>query len=371
MKSFGFNGSLLAWFGSYISDRKQRVVIEGESSDWLPVISGVPQGSILGPVLFLLYINDMVSHVSDGSQVSLFADDAKVIRTISCRLDYIILQRDLNNLLTWSKTWLLRFNVSKCKLLRITRVVKYNVDYHMNDVKLECVPVFNDLGIKITSDLSWYSHINDKVRRANSLLGFIKRTYGYNAPAKAKRTLYIALIRSTVMYGSTVWCPNRGDMKLLEGVQRRATKYILNDYSSDYKTRLKVTNLLPLNYYKEYRDMCFLYKCIYGFYKLNINDFIEFYGNSRHNTRLSASHLMIRPKSYKTVKGAEFLFNRIVKPWNNLPPDLKCIKCKNKDIWPFKSRLLKYYHQRTEQTFQSENLCTWTSSCRCPACRPV
>ena len=102
-----------------------------------------------------------------------------------------------------------------------------------------------------------------------------------------------------------------------------------------------------------------------------LNDFIEFYGNSRHNTRLSASHLMIRPKSYKTVKGTEFLFNRIVKPWNNLPPDLKCIKCKNKDIWPFKGRLLKYYHQRTEQTFQSENLCTWTSSCRCPACRPV
>ena len=173
----------------------------------------------------------MVSKVSEGSCVSLFADDAKVIRKIACRLDYILLQRDLNGLFDWSQTWLLNFNISKCKLLRIARVIKYCVDYHINNVKLECVTEFNDLGVNITSDMSWHNHVTTKVKRANSLLGFIKRTCGYNAPAKSKQTLYLALIRSTLMYGSTIWCPNRGDMKLLEGVQRRATKYILNEYT--------------------------------------------------------------------------------------------------------------------------------------------
>ena len=281
MKSFGFNGTLLSWFSSYLSNRKQRVVIEGENSEWLPVVSGVPQGSILGPFLFILYINDMVSQVSDGSCVSLFADDAKVIRKIACRLDYILLQRDLNDLFNWSKIWLLNFNISKCKLLRIARVIKYCVDYHIDDVKLECVTEFPDLGVKIESDLSWHSHVTSKVKRANSLLGFIKRTLGFNSSVQSKQTLYLALIRSTLMYGSTVWCPNRGDMKLLEGVQRRATKYILNDYTSDYKLRLKKTNLIPLNYYKEYRDFCFMYKCIHGFYNMSVCDFISFYDHSK------------------------------------------------------------------------------------------
>ena len=129
----------------------------------------------------------MVSEVSEGSYVSLFADDAKVTRKIACRLDYILLQRDLNGLFDWSKTWLLNFNISKCKLLRIARVIRYCVDYHINDVKLECVTEFDDLGVNITSNLSWHDHVTTKVKRANSLLGLIKRTIGYNAPTQSKK----------------------------------------------------------------------------------------------------------------------------------------------------------------------------------------
>ena len=371
LKSFGFNGTLLSWFSSYISDRRQRVVIEDENSNWLPVLSGVPQGSILGPVLFILYVNDMVSQVSDNTRVNLFADDAKVIRTIVSRLDYIILQRDLNDLFTWSKTWLLDFNISKCKLLRICREIKYCVDYYIDDVKLECVTEFNDLGVRISSNFSWHSHIMAKVKRANSLLGFVKRTCGFKAPVDCKKTLYLALMRSTLMYGSTVWCPNRGDMKLLEGVQRRATKYILNDYASDYKTRLKQTKLIPLNYYKEYRDLCFLYKCIHGFYNINIFEFIRFQNYSQQQTRLRSSQFVIQPNKCKTWKGDEFFFNRIAYSWNKLPSELKSIKCKNKDIWPFKNKLLEFYQLRTETVFQDDNPCTWVLCCRCPICRPV
>ena len=133
---------------------------------------------------------------------------------------------------------------------------------------------------------------------------------------------------------------------------------------------LKKTKLLPLNYYKEFRNMCFMYKYIHGLYKLNVNDFIKFHGNSQHQTRLGTYLYTIRSNKCKTVKGAEFFFNRITIPWNNLSSDTKTIKCKNKDIWPFKNKLLKRYHQLTETFFQSDNICTWTSSCRCPRCRP-
>ena len=372
LKSFGFNGVLLNWFHSYLSNRKQRVLIEGEASDWCPVLSGVPQGSILGPVLFLLYINDMVSSVSENTCISLFADDAKVIRTITCRLDYIILQRDINNLYMWSQKWMLSFNVGKCKLLRIARVIKHCVDYYMNDIKLKPITdIDDDLGIIMMPDLSWHNHIIGKVKRANSLLGFIKRSCGYRSSMKSKRLLYVSLIRSTIMYGSTVWCPNRNDMKLLEGVQRRATKYILNDYNSEYKTRLKKSDLIPLNYYKEYRDMCFLYKCIHKLYDIKIQDFITFQNYSCHNIRLSSNTHSIRPARCKTVKGAEFFFKRTIGTWNKLSPGIKSTVCTNKNILPFKVKLSKFYKELRDTVFQPEFLCTWSTCCRCPACREV
>lgn len=160
-------------------------------------------------------------------------------------------------------------------------------------------------------------------------------------------------------------------MKLLEGVQRRATKYILNDYASDYKTRLKQAKLIPLNYYKEYRDLCFLYKCIHGFYNINIFEFIRFQNYSQQQTRLRSSQFVIQPNKCKTWKGDEFFFNRIAYSWNKLPSELKSIKCKNKDIWPFKNKLLEFYQLRTETVFQDDNPCTWVLCCRCPICRPV
>ena len=111
----------------------------------------------------------------------------------------------------------------------------------MNNVSLEQVNTFNDLGVTITCDLDWQSHIHQKVNKANSTLAFIKRTYGYSATPEAKRMLYFTLIRSGLLYGSTVWYPNRTCKKLLKGVQRRATKYILNDFESNYKQRLQTS----------------------------------------------------------------------------------------------------------------------------------
>jgi hypothetical protein len=120
LKMYGFNGNLLKWIESYLTGRRQRVLVEGSFSEWLPVTSGVPQGSILGPLLFVLYINDMPSVVR-SIDIALFADDAKCIMKISSDEDCRSMQADLDRLFEWGNTWSMCFNVNKCKVLTISR----------------------------------------------------------------------------------------------------------------------------------------------------------------------------------------------------------------------------------------------------------
>ena len=175
------------------------------------------------------------------------------------------------------------------------------------------------------------------------------------------------------MYGSTVWYPNRLDLKLIEGVQRRATKFILNDYNSDYKERLAQTKLLPLSFYKEYRDMCFIYKGIHGYYKIDLNDHLTFQNTLFQRTKHSQNknEFKIRTPMGRTERRAAFFFIRIVIPWNSIPSKIRLSMSTNKHIWPFRKRLLEYYDERVKASFLSENLCTWVTCCRCPICRPV
>ena len=160
LKSFGINGVLYEWFCSYLTGRKQCVIIEGDLSDWCDVASGVPQGSILGPLLFLMYINDMVEELSESTNIALFADDAKIYSKIKSSNDHQALQRNLSKLEDWSNLWKLKFNSNKCKVLR--RVLKHDSVYRMNDEILENVTSFNDLGVLIIKDLDWQAHIHKK-----------------------------------------------------------------------------------------------------------------------------------------------------------------------------------------------------------------
>ena len=186
LKLFGFSGILLNWFANYLHNRYQRVVIEGQSSNCLPAISGVPQGSILGPILFLLYSNDIGDDLSKDTKIALFADDAKIYRRITSPEDSISLQNDLATLEHWSQTWRLNFNAKKCKVMHFTRarLNKYHFSYNLNGTTLDSVSEFNDLGVVVTNTLCWKSHIRNIVSKANRILGLIKRTLGPSAPLK-------------------------------------------------------------------------------------------------------------------------------------------------------------------------------------------
>ena len=158
----------------------------------LPVRSGVPQGSILGPLMFILYVNDIADNISNLSLKTLYADDARTGREIKSMQDCVDLQSDLNIFTRWNDIWKLFFNGTKCKVLTITRYFKHNFEYHLNNIHLESVKEFNDLGLLINSSLTWRSHIATKISKASRMLGLIKCTVGFNAPYRANDT-YILL----------------------------------------------------------------------------------------------------------------------------------------------------------------------------------
>ena len=143
----------LNWFKAYLMGREQRVVVDSSNSDWLPVLSGVTQGSILGPMLFLCYINDMPNY-TQNSTTALFVDDSKCFRPIHCINDCLLLQKDIDSLYNWGQMWDLHYNPSKCHIISVTRkrnVVKF--DYCMNDTVLCRADSIKDLGIDISSSL--------------------------------------------------------------------------------------------------------------------------------------------------------------------------------------------------------------------------
>ena len=164
LQHLGVRGHLLAWIRGFLSGRRQRVILRNGSSSWNKVTSGVPQGSILGPLLFLLYVNDIPDAIS-SSIAKMFADDTKMYKSIMTTADYDALQSDLDALAAWSKLWLLEFNAEKCVVLRIKAALKYH--YTLNGVYLQEVDHQKDLGITVSNNLTPTRHVQDIVKKAH------------------------------------------------------------------------------------------------------------------------------------------------------------------------------------------------------------
>ena len=227
LRDFGFRGSILKWFKSYLEDRRQQTTILGATSSPSPVTSGVPQGSILGPVLFLIYGNDLSSSVTNSS-VATFADDTKLFKEVASNEDATAMQNDLNNFNSSSGEIGLKLNNSKCKVLRITR--KYHqveYPYNLEDKLLETPNYELDLGVWISNNLTWRKQVTEQAAKANCMLGYIKRSTRTIKNSSVRRTLYLAFVRSKIGYATQVW-QTVELIARLERVQRRATKYILD-----------------------------------------------------------------------------------------------------------------------------------------------
>ena len=259
---FGIDGILLKFLVGYLNNREQCVIIGGKSSQMKCVESGVPQGSILGPLLFVIFINDMINCVSEGTNIALYADDTKIWRAINSWDDYEILQRDIDSLSVWATRNKIRFHSRKCKVLTVGRHHNLHLDimsalpfqtffYCMNGIDLEFTTSEKDLGVVVTSTLSRNEQCLEIYNKCSSKLGLLKRVCHFIRNSQQKRALYLAVVRSQLEHCCVVWRPTSEVMiNKLESIQKRAVKWILNEEDHHYNDieyicRLRDLNILP------------------------------------------------------------------------------------------------------------------------------
>ena len=244
LQHYGIRGEVKNWIKDFLHDREQTVVIEGAKSTPIPVRSGVPQGSVLGPCLFLCYINDLPDAVTSMS--NLFADDTAINNDIKEPNDGIILQEDLDALHDWEIKWDMSFHPGKCLVLRHSRSkTPIITSYTLHSQTLDTTPSTKYLGTTIQDNGEWKNHINQQAAKGNKVLGFLRRNMRIQNK-KAKAEAYMMLVRQPLEYASIIWDPHhQTDIKKLENIQRRAARFVQGNYK---QTSSVTAMLLQLNW---------------------------------------------------------------------------------------------------------------------------
>ena len=241
---------ILRWIHSYLRSREQYVVVNGAASQSIPVISGVPQGSVLGPLLFLVYIDSIsLLQLSEGSKLSLYADDMLLYKTISSDADhYISLQQGIDLIHGWSTANLMTFNVSKYKCMVISRKRNVNTpSLTLNSSHLEVVECYKYLGLLLSSDFSWSSHIEAMCAKVRRLLGLLYRQFSTNTNPHVMAKLYLVLIRPHLEYGAQVWHPHLvKHTNAIENVQKFALRICSRKWNYSYRELLDLFQLPTL-----------------------------------------------------------------------------------------------------------------------------
>lgn len=253
MKDLSFNGKIIKWIASYLENRFMKVKINGHLSKPYMMKTGVPAGSILGPILFLIYINDLPSIFGNYCLVLLFADDCKLMMKIKTTDDTYRFQAEIDKLYDWCIKNRLKLNTLKCVMLTFSRGGdKIVVNYILGDNILKRVNTYRNLGITVDETLTFKPHIESLVAACNSTLGFIKRTAGNKFNTDTLVTLFNTYVKSKLMFGIVIWYPDTADDRdFIEGVQKRFTMLALrewpnanNNYSiRSYDVRRKSLNM--------------------------------------------------------------------------------------------------------------------------------
>ena len=320
----GVRGNLLAWISGFLANRRQRVLLDGSTSEWNEVTSGVPQGSVLGPLLFILYVNDIPTHLS--SAVRLFADDCTIYRQVSTHQDCAALQEDLTRFARWCQRWQLPLNTGKCKAMCITLKKKPpSFTYSINNTSLEWVDTFRYLGVIINNKLKWGDHISAVTVKASRILNLLRRTM-QGCRGDAKSRAYTALVRPILEYAAPVWAPHeQKHIDALEKVQRRAARWVSgarwdkqhNSWSTSYSDSCHNLQWLTLHQRRLFLCHCQTFKIIRGM------DCIKFTDYFTPKSRLLRSHPYSLSIPQSRINAFRFsYFVNAPFTWNELPPNL-------------------------------------------------
>lgn len=326
---YNFDPNVVAWIAHFLRDRICQVTVDGSFSDPFYPHSGVPQGSVLGPFLFLIFINDLPEIKFQIAKVKLFADDLKLYAPISSHSDAQNLQTDIDKVYHWAQENYLTLANDKIFLLRLGNKPipwSYNLQKHIIDQ----VPCIRDLGILIDSNLSFDEHINDIVSKGSRRIFHLM-----NSLPRLTSNLYIQLYKAYVLpileYGSVLFNPiQKGQIKRLEKPQKLFTKILAQRRlipNTEYTGRLKALKMHTLEHRRTIIDLIHVYKILFGFIYIESNQFFSF--PTRVNNRLSHGLRLNHPT--KTPQNSRFLPSRIIPIWNNLPTCFKNIhqECKH------------------------------------------
>ena len=335
---FKVDGILLKFIINYLEDRKQRVVIGSGISNLADVVSGVPQGSILGPLLFVLFINDLHSVVSPGTEIALYADDTKIWRCIRTEVDCLILNNDIHNMTDWAEKNLMRFHPKKCKILSIASNIfldflpfQRNFPYEMSGTLLDHDSSETDLGLIVNGNLKWTEHQSVILSKALNQFNLLRRTCHFVNNSSKRRTLYLTIVRSLFEHCSSIWCPSQETIEnKFEPFQKRCIKWILNEqflsYSEpEYFKRLFGLKIMPFSYKFTFTDLKLFFQAYKGLIPLALPDYVIIRSNTRSSTNegiMFGLDTDILPSNRKSIFNHSF-FPRCISHWNALPSDIR------------------------------------------------
>ena len=319
LQHYGIRGSLHCWISSFLIGRVQQVVLDGQSSAPTIVTSGVPQGTVLGPLLFLLYINDLPAAVK--STARLFADDCLLYRRIKSDEDRNTLQHDLDQLQKWEDQWLMRFNPDKCEVLQITtRRSPLQTQYTIHGQVLNSVDSAKYLGLNIHKTLSWDDHINKVTKKAHNTLSFLGRNIS-RCPTNIKAQCYSTLVRPSLEYASTVWSPaKKGSISQIEAVQRREARFATGDFrrTSSVTAMMQHLNWTPLEVRRNNARVVMMFRIVYDLVDIPTAPYLQqtsLYCTRGHSIKFLVPHT--RTSVYRNS-----YFPQAIRLWNSLPGSL-------------------------------------------------
>ncbi len=313
LKCYGISGGLLSWLRSFLINRTQCVVCHNVVSEWKPVLSGVPQGSVLGPLLFTVFVNDLPCVVKN-SQIALFADDAKIFTTIDSVKSVAKFQEDLSRVDEWSKAWQLPIAASKCSVF-ICGPEDHSPQYSLGTIALENVTTIRDLGFYLTHDLKFSSHCNYISKKGLSASACIFRSFK-SRDRSFLLNLFKTYVRPIVETHTPIWSPFLlKDIRQIERVQRRFTKRLPGLHNTPYPERLFFLGLKSLEHRRLIFDIELTYKIMHNLLDIDFDLMFNYMPASAgrgHDLRLA----LPKPSSNVTQN---FFSNRVPRIWNSLP----------------------------------------------------
>ena len=331
LHAHGIRGKVLRWIECFLTGREQRVVLQGQTSSWAQVTSGIPQGSVLGPLCFLIFINDLPDAI--GSSIKMYADDAKIYGRADTQQDRTKIQEDVEAVERWTKKWQLPLNTKKCKILHLGARNQRH-EYTLEGNVIQKTDAEKDLGIIVDKDMKFHLHCATSIKKANRMLGIIKKSFDFLNEANVS-LLYKIMIRPIVEYANAVWGPvYKTDQTKLEQVQRRATRLIPSLRHVPYQERLEKLGLHSLFYRRKRGDMISVFKMMTGRTTgRQLFDVFEQGGRTRGH-----KYKMKKSLARKDIKKHRFA-QRVINSWNSLPSSV----VEADSVASFKTRLDEYW----------------------------